>query len=170
MPHPPIPERQPVSDLFPGIVMQAGDQQVLALRPGPAPVVWAGPCVIRYGLRYLGKPHLSIVPGLVALDHGEILTGEAAWEFLTRHSNRYPRAEVFGTGNDGRDEMMRVRDLDLALPPDVLVYTDETAAAPVARPAALIATADEAAALPERLTAALSRFDTQEDWHSQTAR
>ncbi|MFN8378754.1 MAG: hypothetical protein U0452_08790 [Anaerolineae bacterium] len=168
MPRPPIPERQPVADSFPGAVVQAGDQQALVLHPGPAPVLWVGPCVVRYGVRFLGKPHLSVVPGLLVMDYGEMLTGEAAWEFLTLHSNRYPRAEVFGYRNDGRDEMMRVRDLDLALTPEVLVYTDEKAVKPLARPVALIATADESAGLPLRLTAALPRWDTLKDWQSQT--
>lgn len=170
MPRPPIPERQPIADRFSGAVVQAGDQQALIIQPGPAPVVWAGPCLVRYGLRYLGKPHLSIIPGLVVLDHGEMLTGEAAWDFLTRRSNRYPRAEVFGYRNDGQDEMMLVRALDLALQPEVLVYVDERATRPVARPTALIATVDEVAALPARLTSAMARFDTLEDWQAQTAR
>ncbi|MBL8147077.1 MAG: hypothetical protein JNL34_11890 [Anaerolineae bacterium] len=170
MPRPPIPERQPVSDVFPGAVVLAGDQQALTFHPGLAPILWAGPCVIRYGVRFLGKPHLSIVPGLVALDYGEMLTGEEAWDFLTRHSNRYPRAEVFGYLNDGRDEMMRVRELDLALTPEVLAYADDEATAPLARPLALIATADEAAGLPPRLTIAIARFDTLEDWQSQITR
>jgi len=167
MPRPPIPERQPVADTFPGALVQAGDRTALMVHPGPASVLWAGPCVIRYGVRFLGKPHLSIVPGLVVLDHGEMLTGEAAWEFLTRHSNRFPRAEVFGYCNDGRDEMMRVRDLDLALLPEVLAYADDQSAMPLARPAALIASVAEADALPPRLIAAIARFDTLEDWRGQ---
>jgi hypothetical protein len=168
MPRAPIPERQPVGDAFPGAVLQAGPQFALMVSPGPVPVVQAGPLLVRYGLRYLGKPHLSIVPGLVVLDYGDMLTGEAAWEFLTQHSNRYPRAEVFGYRNDGRDEMILVRALDFAMPPEVLVFSDEKAATPWAKPVALIASAAAAADLPPRLTAALARFDTLENWQSQT--
>jgi hypothetical protein len=169
MPRPPIPERQPAGDPFSGSVVQTGDRQALLVTPGQAPVFAAGPLILRYGIRFLGKPHLSIVPGLVVLDYGDMLTGEAAWDFLIRHSNRYPRAEVFGFRHDGRDDMMRVRDLDIALSPDVLAYTDAQQATPVARPSALIATAGEAAALPERLVRVLSRFDTLEDWQGQLA-
>jgi hypothetical protein len=169
MPRPTIPERQPVGDAFPGAVVQSGEQQALILQPGPAPVLWAGPCVLRYGVRFLGKPHLSIVPGLVVLDYGDMLTGEAAWTFLTERSNRYPRAEVFGYRHDGRDDMMRVRDLDFALKPDVLVYADTQATTPLARPSILIASDAETAALPARLTAALARIATLEDWQRQTA-
>ena len=169
MPRPPIPERQPVGDPFSGGVVQAADRQALIGSPGPAALLVAGPLILRYGIRFLGKPHLSIVPGLIVLDYGDMLTGEAAWDFVTQHSNRYPRAEVFGYRHDGRDDMMRVRDLDIALPPAVLAYLDDKATTPVARPSALIALAGEAAALPERLVHALPLFDTLEDWQSQLA-
>ena len=169
MSRPTIPERQPVGEWFGGALVQAAEQFALIVNPGPAPVFRAGPLVVRYGIRFLGKPHLSIVPGLVVIDYGDMLTGEPAWEFLTQRSNRYPRAEVFGYRNDGRDEMMLVRALDLALSPEVLVYADNTATAPLARPTALIATETEAAALPARLTGALARYESLEDWQRQIA-
>ncbi len=167
MPRPPIPDRQPISDAFTGAVVQAGERYALTLTPGSATIFASGPLLIRYGVRYLGKPHLSIVPGLVVLDYGDMLTGDAAWDFLIHRSNRYPRAEVFGYRNDGRDEMMLVRALDFALTPEVLAYTDAQATTPVARPTALIAPNADAAALPARLTEAIVRFDTLEDWLSQ---
>lgn len=167
MPRPAIPERQPVCDLFPGAAVQSGERQALTYDAGGAEILCAGPCVVRYGVRFLGKPHLSIVPGLMALDYGEMLAGEAAWDFLIHHSNRYPRAEVFGFRNDGRDEIMRVSALDLALPPHALVYANAQASTPIARPTALIVPAAEAATLPARLTGALVRFDTLEDWLNQ---
>ncbi len=162
-----IPERQPVGDAFTGIVVQSGARQALAFALGGADVLHEAPAIVRYGVRFLGKPHLSIVPGLIVVDYGQMLTGEPAWDFLINHSNRYPRAEVFGYRNDGRDDMMLVRALDLAMPPEVLVYSDASATAPLARPTALIAAAD-APALPARLLAALSRFETMEDWLGQT--
>ncbi|HYO88077.1 MAG TPA: hypothetical protein VER79_05480 [Candidatus Limnocylindrales bacterium] len=167
MARPVIPERQPIGDEFPGAVVQAGQKQALTFAPEGADVLFGGPCILRYGVRYLGKPNLSIVPGLVVMDYGEMLTGEAAWDFLIHHSNRYPRAEVFGYRNDGRDEIMRVRALDFALTPEALAYGGAQATAPIARPTALIASEASAAALPARLTEALSRFDTLEDWQSQ---
>lgn len=168
MARPTIPERQPVGDAFTGVVVQAGAHQALAFAPGAADVLHAAPGIVRYGVRFLGKPHLSIVPGLIVVDYGQMLTGEAAWDFLINHSNRYPRAEVFGYRNDGRDDMMLVRALDLALPPEVLVYADAHATTPLARPTALIAGAD-APAVPDRLLGALTRFETMEDWLRQTA-
>ncbi len=149
-------------------MLRASRGDVLALQAEPgAEVVASGAFVLRYGIRYLGKPFLSIVPGLIALEYGEMLTGEDAWAFLLRQSNLHPRAEIFGYRNDGRDDMMLVRNLDLALTPEVLVYAELAATAPLARPQAVIAPTD--ANLPERLLQFLPRFEALADWETQTA-
>jgi len=161
----PIPKRDPVGDPFTGFVYQFADQQVLTLYPiGDAERIASGDFVIRYGLRYLGKPHLSIVPGLVALDYGDFLTGEAAWEFLVRGSNLYPRSEVIGYRNDGQDEMIVIKALDVSIPPEVLVYASPSATTPVAKSTGLIARPDTE--LPPRLLEFLPRFDTLADWQA----
>ncbi len=159
----PIPARAPIGDALAGVVLAVASAQLLALEPqAGAQVVASGALVVRYGLRFLGKPHLSIVPGLVALDYGDMLVGDEAWEFVTRRSNLYPRAEVFGFRSDGLDEMKYVKTLDLALPVEVLIYADAQATRPVAAPTALIAPPD--AALPPRLLAYLPRYDTLAAW------
>lgn len=159
----PIPARQPVGDSFSGALLSVDSAQLLALEPVEgALTLLRGALTIRYGLRFLGKPHLSIIPGLVALDYGEMLVGDEAWEFITRRSNLYPRAEVFGYRNDGLDEMKYIKTLDLALPVEVLVYADAAASKPVAAPAALIAPAS--IDLPPRLLRHLPRFDTLAAW------
>ena len=94
-----------------------------------------------------------------------MLVGAAAWEFITRRSNLHPRAEVFGYRSDGRDEMMYVKNLDLALPVEVLVYADAHATAPIARPTALIALEDDG--LPPRLLQYLQRYDTLAAWRQK---
>lgn len=153
----------PVGDLFTGFVVQWGDKQALATSTETGLDVLAqGDFVIRYGLRYLGKLHISVVPGLVALDYGDFLTGEAAWEFLIKGSNLYPRSEVLGYRNDGRDEMIVIKALDLSVPPEVLVYADASAISPIAKPTALIAPAE--AVLPTRLLEFLPRFATLAEW------
>jgi hypothetical protein len=165
MSHNPIPQRQPIGDLFSGVVIQAADAQALASSPSEgADVLYEGSMIIRYGVRFLGKPHISIVPGLVAIDYGEMLTGDEAWTFLLKRSNLYPRAEVFGFRNDGRDDMITVKNLDLALPVEVLVFSDETATSPIAKPTALIASDEQAAELPPRLLQSLPRFPTIQAW------
>lgn len=161
----PIPERQPIGDPFTGAVIQAGNAQALALTVlDGVDVLYDGAMIIRYGVRFLGKPHLSVVPGLVVVDYGDMLTGEEAWRFLTRRSNLYPRAEVFGYRNDGRDEMMMVKNLDLALPAEVLVYADAAASTPIAKPKALIASDDAKNMLPPRLLENLPHFPSIAAW------
>jgi hypothetical protein len=159
-----IPERAPIGDSVSGWVVAADNNAcALLIEPPPAHVrvVLSGLITLRYGLRFHGKPQLSIVPGLVAIDYGRMLTGEAAWEFLLRQSNLYPRAEVFGYRHDGRDEMMLVRALDLALAPHVLAYTTPADTTPAARVDALIG---DGAALPERARPLLTPFASLDEW------
>jgi hypothetical protein len=160
-----IPKRQPIGDPIDGFVLQVGNQQVLSQTPqAEAEVVASGSFIVRYAIPYLGKPHLAIVPGLVALDYGDILTGEAAWDFLFKRSVVHPRADVFGYRNDGADEMIVVKQLDLAEPVHVYVYQDAVAAIPRAHPKALIAPPDTD--LPPRLLEYLPRYDTLENWQA----
>jgi hypothetical protein len=164
-----IPERQPIGDPVTAAVIRVNAAEVLAaVAASDVEVVFQDAMVVRYGVRYLGKPHLSIVPGLIALDYGEMLTGEDAWEFLTRRSNLYPRAEVFGYRNDGRDEIITVKNLDLALPFEVLVYENSTATVPVARPVALIADETEREVFPPRLLEYLPRYPSVAAWLAAT--
>lgn len=161
----PLPERVPVGDPFTGLVIAAHGAQFLAQQPpAGAQVIHSGAMVARYGVRYLGKPHLSVVPALIAVDYGDILNGEAAWEFLLHRSNLYPRAEVFGYRNDGRDEMIVVKLLDLALPVEVLVYADDNATTPLARPVAIIAASVDGIA--PRLLEYLPRYASLQEWEA----
>lgn len=160
---PAIPERQPITDSFSGTVLRAGENHVLAAEPHPpAEVAASGNLVIRYAIPYLGKPHLAIVPGLIALDYGDMLTGEEAWDWLLNHSNLHPRADVVGYRSDGVDDMIVVKLLDLAQPVQVLVYQDSSQTKPLARVEALIARQVEA--IPPRLLNYLPRYDSLEDW------
>jgi hypothetical protein len=161
----PIPDRDPIGDVFDGSLLKIDDQYLLGLDSSPdAETVIQGPLVVRYAVRFLDRPHLSIVPGLVVLDYGETLTGEEAWIFLTERSNLHPRADVLGYRNDGEDEMTMVKKLDLALPVQVLVYSDEDAIKPAANVTALIAS--DTASVPKRLLEYLPRYNTIADWQS----
>ena len=161
-----IPERNPISDSFVGYVIQIGDIQVLVTNePLTEHVVSSGTFVIRYGLRFLGKLHISIVPGMVVLDRGEILTGEEAWDFLLKNSNLYPRSEVMGYKNDGTDDMALIRTLDMAITPEVLVYADANSTKPIAKPTALIA--PDTNGLAERLLSYLPRYASLADWQAE---
>ncbi len=163
---PVIPERVPVEDRLSGVVFQTGTADGLALTPQPGTVPIAhGLLVVRYGVRFLGKSHQSIVPGLVVLDYGDMLTGEAAWDFLQKRSNLHPRAEVAGYRDNGRDDMVFVRQLDLAIPPQVLVFADDGSNEPLARPRFLIAPPD--AILPSRVLDYLPRYESLAQWQAE---
>lgn len=165
-----IPERAPLGDTVQGHVIDYAGEQFLATldieaQPGSVEIA-SGTFTIRYGVRFLGKSFLSIVPGLVVLDYGDILTGDEAWDFLLRRSNLHPRAEVVGYRSDGKDDMVFIRDLDLALPVEVLVYRDAQATTPLARPVAVISSGDT---LPARLLEYLPRYASLSDWTGETA-
>jgi hypothetical protein len=160
---PVIPQRVPLADTCKGVILQLGDAQLLAAEPQPdASLIASGEFVVRYGLRFLGKLHVSIVPGMVVLDYGDVITGEEAWEFLLKHSNLHPRAEVIGCRNDGSDDMVVVKNLDMAVQPEVLIYPDEAATRPIAHPAALIA--PELTVFPARLLEYLPHYLTLKEW------
>lgn len=158
-----IPPRNPIGDVCEGVILNVDGKPLFAVTDQPKGEVRArGTFVLRYGIRYLGKPHLSIVPGLIALDYGDMLTGEDAWEFIFHRSNLYPRADVIGYRNDGADEMIPVKFLDLMDTIQLIVYADDTATQPLAQPVAVIAEPDQP--LPERLRAHIPIFATIAAW------
>lgn len=166
---PAIPDRAPLGDSITGTLVKAGNHHLLLIDQPPAnesgvEIIARGEFIIRYGVRYLGKPHLSVVPGLLALDYGDILTGEEAWDFLWNRSNLYPRSDIIGYRNDGLDEMIPIKKLDLALPPEVLLYEDAAAAHPLVSLRAIIAA--ENIALPQRLRQYLPRYDSLAAWQA----
>lgn len=125
----------------------------------------SGSFVVRYGLRFLGKLHLSIVPGLLVLDRGEIINGEEAWEFILKRSNLFPRSEVVGYKNDGTEDMVMLRTLDMAVAPEVLLYPDGTSTKPIAKPTVLIAS--DPNGISERLLSYLPRYASLADWQAE---
>jgi hypothetical protein len=164
---PTIPPRNPIADAWSGVALRADETDfasAVVVAASGAEVIAQGQFVVRYGLPILGKHWLSIVPGLVAVDYGTFLTGEEAWEFLQKKSNLYPRSEVFGYRDNGVEDQMFLRQLDIALPPQVLLYADVNATTPLAKPAAWIGAPDEA--LPLRMRAYLPIFPTLDAWRA----
>jgi hypothetical protein len=105
------------------------------------------------------------VPGLLATDTGDIMTGSHAWDFLLNRSNLFPRADVQGYRNDGEDDMVFVKELDLMQPIQILVYETAEATAPLAQAAAVIST--DLDSLPDRLQTYADIYPTIADWLSQ---
>lgn len=169
MPRQQIPQRQPISDSFSGvlILVETATQSwgFLSLEAPTGIAHRTGDFIIRYGVRYLGKPHLSIVPGLVASDYGDMMVGEIAWEFIYKKGFTFPRADVLGFRNDGMDEMITMKYLDVAIPPQVLVFADANATTPLMPIVGLITPLDTIKTFPPRLVEYLPRFDNLEDWN-----
>lgn len=172
MPTKQIPERLPIEDSFSGALLNIENTVLLATSADidhateqSVTLVKQGDFIIRYGIPLLGKPHLSVVPGLLALDYGEILNGEEAFNFILRKSNLYPRADVIGYRNDGVDEMLALKWLDLALPLSVLVYDDPTQIVPLAQIESVIAPADHP--LPQHLRDYTTQYETIAAWRQE---
>jgi hypothetical protein len=160
---PRIPPRAPIGDSFKGVLQKLDDTVLLAATPfAGAEILHEGSLILRYGVVYLGKHHLSVVPGLLALDYGEFKTGEDAWEFLLHRSNLFPRADVLGYGNDGADCQVFVKELDMVLPFHILAYANAESHKPLAQIAAIIS--DNPESLPPRLAEYAPIYPTIEAW------
>ena len=156
-------QRQPISERIRGVVTEVDGQALLSAAELPVGSVLArGELFVRYGITLLGKPHTSIVPHLVIADYGELLIGEEAWAFLMHSAHLYPRADVCGYLNDGRDEMIALKHLDLDHPFDVFVYRDINDDVPLAKLCALVN--DASATYPQRLQTGLPRFESLNAW------
>ncbi len=158
-----VPQRVFISDLFEGYLATVGKQTVLSIQPQEgADSTQQGKFSVRYGVVYLGRSYLSIVPDLIALDYGDALNGEEAWDFLFNKSNLYPRADVFGFRDDGLDEMITVKSLDLMHPLRVWAYASAEDKTPISQIHAVIA--PEEALLPERITQYCPRYASLDAW------
>ncbi|MYE27029.1 MAG: hypothetical protein F4X87_07390 [Chloroflexi bacterium] len=156
-------QRQPIADQLTGVVTGVDGKALLSsaeLADGAA--IARGELTIRYGITYLGKPHISIVPDLVVADYGELLIGEAAWTFLMESAHLYPRADVCGLRNDGVEDMVAVKQLDIDYPYDVFVYGQPEDERPFAALSALIDA--DSASYPERILRRLPRYDSVSSW------
>ena len=155
MPETASPDRQPIAERVEGVVTRLGESTLLSSRKLPIGDELArGDLVVRYGITYLGKPQLSVVPDLVVADYGAMLQGEEAWTFLMDQGHLYPRADVCGMRNDGQQDMVVLKRLDFEYPYDVFVYQDIADNLPLARLTAIIAA--DRAKFPERLTEAFA--------------
>lgn len=168
MSRPKIPPRQPIGDIFEGVLVKIGDDYLLARTElAGGETVRAETFTVRYGVVYLIEAMYSIVPGLIALDYGDFLTGAEAWHFLFKKSNLHPRADVLGYRNDGEDDMVPIKRLDLEHPVDVMVYADGEATTPLATVKALITPSPDNIA--ERLLEYLPQYPTLEAWQEAQA-
>lgn len=160
-----LPERLPISDRVSAVVTRIDGRSLLSSASLDAGDELAqGVLIIRYGITYLGKPQLSIVPDLVVADYGEMLVGESMWQFLMQRAHLYPRADACGLDRDGQEEMVTLKQLDFDYPYDVFVYRKDSDRKPLTRLSALIAS--DPARFPQRLLAHLPRFASVDAWRA----
>lgn len=156
-----IPPREPIEDTFEGALLRYATAYLLAPEPlARTEIVAQGAFTLRYGLRYLETPSKVIVPGLLALDYGEFLTGEDMWDFLLTRHNMFPRSEVVGHRADGAEDMIVLKRLDFDAPKAVFVYQSADAVVPLARLDAAIGRIEA----PERLLEYVPHYEALEDW------
>ncbi|MCY3979404.1 MAG: hypothetical protein OXG23_15005 [Chloroflexi bacterium] len=156
-------QRQPIADQLTGVVTEFDGKALLSSAELPdGAAIARGELTIRYGITYLGKPNMSIVPDLVVADYGELLIGEAAWTFLMESAHLYPRADVCGLRNDGVEDMVAVKQLDIDYPYAVFVYGQPEDERPFAALSALIDA--DSASYPERILRRLPRFGSVSSW------
>lgn len=145
-----------------GYLLKVGDEHLLATHIiDNTEVIAHGELVVRYGIVYLGRSYLSIVPDLVAFDTGGGMNGEEAWDFLFNKSNLFPRADVLGFRDDGVDDMVTVKSLDLMYPLRVFVYDSATNTTPMAQIVGVIS--ENAETIPTRLHE-ISKVYSSSDW------
>ncbi len=158
------PERQPIGEAVTGAIVRTEHGCLLCASPIDGLETLAeGQFTLRYGVQYLGKPDLYIVPGLIVLDYGDMLVGEEGWDFLLNRSVLHPRADVLGYRNDGVDDMVVVKKLDLVQPVCVLAYADESATEPLAAIDALVGLSGD---VPPYLAQYAPHFATLADWQA----
>jgi hypothetical protein len=159
------PEREPISERVSAAVTHIGGRALLSHSSLAAGDELAhGEFTLRYGITYLGKPQFSIVPDLVVADYGEMLAGEAMWQFLMQSAHLYPRADACGLDRDGNEEVVVLKQLDFDHPYDVFVYRKRKDRIPLARLSAII-TSDQTQ-FPQRLLAHLPCFDSLDAWRA----
>jgi hypothetical protein len=161
-----LPPRLPVGDAVEGSLITLDEHLLLVQTPpAEASITHAGPMILRYALVYLGRSYHAIVPELVAMDTGGGFSGEEAWDFLINKSNLFPRADVIGYREDGQEDMVTVKSLDLAAPVRTFVYSDESSRTPIGVLSAIVM--QDTSQLPPRVLEYCAHYSTLEDWQKR---
>lgn len=159
----PLPQQEAkavyVHEVVTGTLWQADDDAVhLSIAPEQAPagatILLDGEIVLRYAIAFLQRP-FSLVIGYFETENGAVKTGEAAWKFIWKKWQLYPRAEVIGVSSRGEPMQVYLKDLDFGEPAQIFAYADSEADTPLAEAQQVHTPAD--ANLPP-LLAALMRL------------
>jgi hypothetical protein len=153
------PARLAVADSLDAAIVDFEGQPVLTTLISPPEA--SSPLILRYGVALLEQPDAYMVPELIALDYGDFLAGEQAWDFVLNRGNLYPRADVIGHLQDGTDEMLPLKWLDLAAPIAGLVYEHRDQWLPLAVIRTVVSNRHD---LPERVRDHLDVYPNWKAW------
>jgi hypothetical protein len=117
----------------------------------------SGSLIVRYAIPLFDPPTDAVIPGLIAGERGGILIGREAWDYIQKHFQVHPRADVVGIHIDGSPAQHFLREVDLGAMVRVLIYDSETARIAAAEVDGVVANGIEA--LPELLTKYLPAKD-----------
>lgn len=118
-----------------------------------------GSLIARYAIPLFDPPTDAVIPGLIAGERGGILVGREAWDYIQKHFQVHPRADVVGLHLDGSPAQHFLREIDLGALVRVLIYENDTAKLATAEVDALIA--DGVEPLPDLLTKYLPTKDLE---------
>jgi hypothetical protein len=98
-----------------------------------------GPLVIRFGLSFNQPSAKALLPGLLVSERGAVIVGRAAWDFMFKKFQLFPRADVIGMTPQGKAEQVFLRELDFGAPVRMFAYPSVEDNQPIAELKWLIA-------------------------------
>lgn len=158
----PTPTPELIGEAINGAVYDLPGGTALVIGAAPSALsdlepLLSGSLIVRYALPLLDPPTDAVIPGLIAGERGGILVGQEAWDYIQKHFQVHPRADVVGIHIDGSPAQHFLREVDLGAAVRVLIYDSETASVAAAEVTALVANENES--LPKLLTKYLAIKD-----------
>jgi hypothetical protein len=109
-----------------------------------------GTLIVRYGIPLNLRGGGVVIPGLFVSERGAVLVGRAAWDFIQQHFQMYPRADVIGLDEHGKEVSVWLRELDFGARLRVFVYRSPADTLPLGEPVSVLR-GEYAPALPPLL-------------------
>ncbi len=104
------------------LITENGRSALLLLNAEPETIT-ADSLYLRYAVVVRG-PEDHVLPAILLDDWGKETHGLKIYEFLRKHGDEFPRAEIFGFDMDGSETQLFVRSLELYSRLPAYAYTD----------------------------------------------
>lgn len=104
------------------LIIENGRSALLLLNAEPTTTT-TNSLYLRYALVVRG-PDDHVLPAILLDDWGKETRGLKIYEFLRKHGDEFPRAEIFGFDMDGSETQLFVRSLELYSRLPAYAYTD----------------------------------------------